>query len=283
MKKTGKLYIIATPIGNLQDITYRAVEQLKAVDLIAAEDTRHSRKLLSAWGISTPCISLHEHNEAERSQQIVEKLSIGQDIALISDAGTPLISDPGYRLVQYVREQGGNVVPIPGCCAVIAALCCSGMPTERFTFEGFLPAQSSARIKCLQQLVTETRTLVFYAAPHRLQAVLKDMSAVFGAERHLVIAKELTKMHETVVQMPLGESLLWVDAEAGREKGEFVLIIEGAPKSALQADEIEAKSTLKILMRDLPLKQAVQLGSEITGVAKNKLYELGLELKKEIK
>lgn len=266
------LFIVATPIGNLQDITLRALDTLKQVDLIAAEDTRHSGKLLSHYGIKTKLIALHDYNESKCSHFICEQLKQGKNIALISDAGTPLISDPGYHLVNAVREQGYKVVPIPGACAAIAALSASGMPTDKFLFLGFLPAKSSQQIKHLEGLVGESCTMVFYESPHRLLQTIENMAQVFGQERQVVLGKELTKTFETIHATTLSQLSEWLVADTDRQRGEFVILVHGATKTI----EIDAEimRILQILAKDLPSKQAATIASQITGVNKNQLYKL---------
>ena len=269
------LFIVATPIGNLQDITLRALDTLKQVDLIAAEDTRHSGKLLSHYGIKTKLIALHDYNETKCSQFICEQLKQGKNIALISDAGTPLISDPGYHLVNIVREQGYKVVPIPGACAAIAALSAAGMPTDKFLFLGFLPAKSSQQIKQLEELVGESCTLVFYESPHRLLQTIANMAQVFGQERQVVLAKELTKTFETIYATTLSQLQEWLIADTDRQRGEFVILVHGAAK--MVEVDVEIMRILQILAKDLPSKQAAILAAQITGVNKNQLYKLLLE------
>lgn len=272
----GTLYIVATPIGNLDDMTPRARQTLTNVDLIAAEDTRHSGRLLAHFGIATPQLSLHEHNEAERTAQLLEKLRAGQNIALISDAGTPLISDPGFDLVRAARAAEITVVPIPGASAVITALSAAGLPTDRFVFEGFLPAKAVARRTHLQTLVTETRTLVFYEAVHRLADALSDMAAVLGAARQAVVARELTKLHEQVRGSSLEELADWARLDANAGKGEVVLLIAGAASVMDTETEREAQRVLDILLEELPVKQAATLAAKITGARKNELYKQAL-------
>jgi 16S rRNA (cytidine1402-2'-O)-methyltransferase len=275
----GILYIIATPLGNRQDITLRAVETLKLVDLIAAEDTRHSSPLLQYLGINKPLIALHEHNERESADKLIQRLLQGESIALISDAGTPLISDPGYHLVNAVRNADIRIVPIPGACAAIAALSVAGLPTNRFIFEGFLPAKSQLRIQHLQVLVHEPRTMIFYEAPHRIQELLMDMQKVFGAERNIVIARELTKMFETIRAGSIAEIVAWMDADANQKKGEFVVIVEGIEKTEEQMDELSADAILKLLIDELPVKKAAEITAKITGKRKNELYQRALGFK----
>ncbi|MDF7670048.1 16S rRNA (cytidine(1402)-2'-O)-methyltransferase [Orbaceae bacterium ESL0721] len=271
------LYIVATPIGNLDDITLRAIETLKQVDLIAAEDTRHSGLLLQHLGIKAKLFALHDHNEQERSALLVEKLLAGESIALISDAGTPLINDPGYHLVKMCRENGIQVVPIPGACAAITALSASGLPSDRFSYEGFLPAKSGARREKLTELAHEPRTLIFYESTHRLLDSINDMQLIFGSEREIVLAKELTKTWETIVSFTIAQLIEWLNEDKNRLKGEFVLIVAGerAKKSEISLDAIK---TLQILQKELPLKKAAAITADIYGLKKNQLYQLGLTL-----
>ncbi|MCX8640417.1 16S rRNA (cytidine(1402)-2'-O)-methyltransferase [Gilliamella sp. B3172] len=273
------LYIVATPIGNLDDITLRAIETLKKVDLIAAEDTRHSGLLLQHFGIKAKLFALHDHNEQDRAQQLIDKLKSGLSIALISDAGTPLINDPGYHLVKACRENDIKVVPIPGACAAIAALCVAGLPSDKFSYEGFLPAKAKARQDYLTSLIDQPHTMIFYESTHRLIDTLQDMQTIFGADRQVVLAKELTKTWETIVSYPVSELIQWLQTDTARQKGEFVLIVEGKAKTD---NEIDAKaiSTLKLLLKSLPLKQAAALTAEIYGLKKNQLYQLGLTFEK---
>lgn len=275
----GVLYVVATPIGNLEDFTPRAITTLKQVPLIAAEDTRHSSRLMSHFDIGTRLIALHDHNESSQIQALMAHLDEGHDLALISDAGTPLISDPGYRVVAAAQAAGFKVVPIPGSCAAIAALSAAGLASDRFIFEGFLPAKQVGRSARLKALSTDTRTLIFYEAPHRIVESLQDMADVFGVERRGVIAREVTKTFETIRQMPLGELAAWVASDANQQRGEIVVLVEGAPADAGDASEAEGLRVLKILMKEMPLKPASQLAAEITGLKKNALYELGLKLK----
>ena len=263
--------MVATPIGNLGDMTPRAVEVLKAVGHIAAEDTRHSGSLLRHFGISTPMIALHDHNERQRTEMLLERLTTGEDIALISDAGTPLISDPGYHLVRQTRAAGVKVVPVPGASALIAALSVSGLPTDRFCFEGFLPAKSAARRARFEHLSRETRTIAFYEAPHRIEETLEDAAAVLGSEREAVLARELTKTWETLLTMPLGELLQRVKIDPDQRRGEIVLLIAGAEIS--DETEAEAHRVVLLLAEELPVKQAAALAAKITGARKNALYE----------
>jgi len=272
------LYIVATPIGNLSDISERAVQILKQVDLIAVEDTRHSGKLLQHSGVSTPMQALHEHNEAKKVEQLIELLAAGKSIALISDAGTPLISDPGYQLVKAAIDAGIKVSPVPGASALIAALSASGLPSDAFIFEGFLPNKSAGRLKKLEALADESRTLIFYEAPHRIIDCLEDMQQVFGAERVAVVARELTKTFETIKKDSLENLLSWIKADSNQQRGEFVLLIQGQEKAATTVNA-EAERILDILLQELPLKQASQLAARITGIKKNTLYQIGLNKK----
>ncbi|WP_297529519.1 16S rRNA (cytidine(1402)-2'-O)-methyltransferase [Thiohalobacter sp.] len=273
---SGQLFVVATPIGNLGDLSPRARETLAAVDLIAAEDTRHSRHLLAHFGIRRPLVALHEHNERERSGQLIERLRAGESVALISDAGTPLISDPGYRLVRAAREAGVPVVPIPGPSALIAALSVAGLPTDRFVFEGFLPAKAQARRSRLQVLAGEPRTLVFYESSHRIQAMLGDLAATFGAAREAVLARELTKQFEQIEGGRLDQLCAWLDADEHHRRGEFVVLVAGAPPEEAEAGD--ARRMLEILLRELPVKRAAAVAAELTGRRRNELYRLALAL-----
>jgi 16S rRNA (cytidine1402-2'-O)-methyltransferase len=277
---SGTLYIVATPIGNLGDITERATSVLRDAAVVAVEDTRHSRKLLQQFGIATPMIALHDFNESERVSQILSRLRDGDDVALISDAGTPLISDPGYQLVRLAHAQGCKVVPVPGACAVIAALSAAGLPTDRFTFEGFLSAKQAARLASLNELAHEARTMVFYEAPHRIAECLADMVQAFGADREVTLARELTKTFETILHTTLGALLERVQNDANQQKGEIVLVVAG--KVAV-ADEVDAAAlhALQVLLAEMPLKQAAAVAARITGIKKNLLYETALRLKQE--
>ncbi|HEY5603486.1 MAG TPA: 16S rRNA (cytidine(1402)-2'-O)-methyltransferase [Gammaproteobacteria bacterium] len=276
--QNGRLYIVATPIGNLGDMSFRAVEILQQVDLIVVENARHSAKLFQHYQITSPIYVLHDHNEKENSIKLIEKLQQGQDLALISDAGTPLISDPGYWLVNLAIQHTLSVVPVPGPSASICALSVSGLPSDRFCFEGFLPAKTQARQTRLQQLAHETRTLIFYEAPHRIVDALRDLVAVFGPERQGVITRELTKTFETILRAPLAELLEIVERDVNQQKGEFVVLVHGAAEKV--AGEEEQDRLLGILLEALPVKTAAALASKITGAKKNQLYERALELKK---
>jgi len=274
---TGILYIVATPIGNLQDITQRALDTFAQVDLIAAEDTRHSGLLLSHYGIKKPFFALHDHNEQEKAHILVEKLKQGSNIALISDAGTPLISDPGFHLVRQCREAGIRVVPLPGACAAITALCASGIASDRFCFEGFLPAKSKARKDKLENIAEEDRTLIFYESTHRILDTLEDMQSVLGEERYIVLAREITKTWETITGNTIKNLREWLLEDANRTKGEMVLIVEGKPKSD-NNDEIssQAVKALELIAEELPLKKAAAIVAELYGYKKNALYQFGL-------
>ena len=268
------LYVVATPIGNLGDMVPRAVEVLQTVALIAAEDTRHSKKLMQHFSISTPLVAYHDHSGEHTVAGLVSKLLAGESLALISDAGTPLVSDPGYRLVDAALEAGVRVVPIPGPSAAIAALSAAGLPSDRFVFEGFLAAKSGARRSRLEALNRELRTLIFYEAPHRLLESLHDMQQIFGAERIAVLARELTKTFETIRRDRLDLLCEWVAADHNQQKGECVILVRGAEEGA--GSQGEGERVLDILAEELPLKQAAALASKITGVKKNQLYQYGL-------
>lgn len=275
---SGILYIVATPIGNLSDITQRALQTFAEVDLIAAEDTRHSGLLLSHYGIKKPFFALHDHNEQEKAQVLVEKLKNGTHIALISDAGTPLISDPGFHLVRQCREAGIKVVPLPGACAAITALCASGIASDRFCFEGFLPAKSKARKDKLESLLEEERTLIFYESTHRILETLADMQEVLGEERYVVLAREITKTWETIVGERLIALRQWLGEDANRTKGEMVVIVEGKAKLDKEAEfSAQAIKALRLISQELPLKKAAAIVAELYGYKKNALYQFGLD------
>lgn len=271
------LYIVPTPIGNLGDITQRALDVLASVDLIAAEDTRHTGKLLSLFNIQTKTFALHDHNEQDKARLVVDKLLSGQSIALVSDAGTPLISDPGYHLVNQCRQAGVRVVPLPGACAVITALSASGLPSDRFSFEGFLPSKPKARKDKIAEIAQDERTSIFYESPHRILHTLNDLLEVLGPDRDVVLARELTKTFETIQGMPLGKLVSWVLADGNRQKGEMVLLIHGYRKPVDDALSEEALRALAILVKELPLKKAAAMVAEIYSVKKNALYKWGLE------
>jgi len=276
----GSLYVVATPIGNLDDISARALRILREVALIAAEDTRHSARLLQHFGIQTPLAACHEHNERDQGGRFLARLQAGEDVALISDAGTPLISDPGYHLVRQARAAGFAVVPVPGACALIAALSAAGLPSDRFIFEGFLPAKAAGRRARLEQVREEPRTLIFYEAPHRILECLQDMREVFGDDRPALLARELTKTFETLQGLPLAELCEWVAADSNQQRGECVVLVAGwqAPEGE-EAVSAEALRVLDLLLSEMPLKRAAALAAEITGVRKNVLYQVALERK----
>ena len=276
------LYVVATPIGNLADISFRAIETLKAVDLIAAEDTRHVKMLLHHYGITNKLVSLHQHNEDKASGELLEKLRTGISIALVSDAGTPLLSDPGMPLVKLVKEAGLDVVPIPGACALITALSAAGMPVTQFSFEGFLPRTSSARKAFFIERLNLTKTWVFYESCHRILACLQDMVEVLPLDREIVIARELTKLHETIVKVSLSEALTIVSTNDNMRKGEFVVIVQGAVADDSQhLLSEEQEKLLRILMRECSIKTAVALAVEITGQRKKTLYQAALLIDQE--
>ncbi|MRX27436.1 16S rRNA (cytidine(1402)-2'-O)-methyltransferase [Kangiella sp. HZ709] len=271
------LYVVATPIGNIEDISARAIETLKQVVLIAAEDTRHSQRLCQHYGINTPMISLHEHNEESRVAQIAAKLDANESIALISDAGTPLISDPGFKLVRALREQGYKVSPVPGPSAIITALSVAGLPTDSFSFFGFLPAKSSSRKQRYLELGNRTETMVFYESSHRIAASLQDALETLG-NRHAVVARELTKTFETILDAPLIELVDILEQDHNQSKGEFVLMISGVDKKANNAS-IDSERLLKELLKELPPNKASKIVSNFTGISKKEIYQIALDLK----
>ncbi|SMB22364.1 putative methyltransferase [Sterolibacterium denitrificans] len=278
-KRTTALYVVATPLGNLADITQRALDTLRSVDAVACEDTRHTRHLLDHHGIRVPAFALHEHNEATAAQKLIELLTTGKRIALVSDAGTPAISDPGARAVAAVRAAGFPVIPLPGPNAAITALSAAGLDDPQFLFAGFLPAKAGARRQQIEALRPLAATLVFYEAPHRINETVADLAALLEPQRTLVIARELTKLFEQIASMPLAEGPAWLAADGNRQRGEFVLLVSGAPP----APELpaEALRTLRLLLDELPLKQAVKLAAEISGTARNALYEAALAMKNQ--
>ncbi|MCW9053640.1 MAG: 16S rRNA (cytidine(1402)-2'-O)-methyltransferase [Motiliproteus sp.] len=275
------LYIVSTPIGNLGDMTPRAIETLRSVHLIAAEDTRHSSRLMQHFDIKTPMWACHDHNERAQADRILQRLSQGENIALISDAGTPLISDPGYHLVRKAREAGYRIEPVPGACAFVTALSASGLPTDRFQFEGFLPAKSKGRLERLEQVKEELRTLIYYESPHRLLDTLQAMIEVFGEERYLVLARELTKTFETIRGDSLAHLKQWVESDPNQQRGEFVLMVHGAEIVETEALDADSMHVLTTLLEELPLKQAVVLATRITGLKKKLLYQTALDLKED--
>ena len=275
-EESAALYVVPTPLGNLADLTRRAEEVLRSVAWVAAEDTRHSATLLKHLGARARTLPAHQHNEQEAASRIIAKLQAGESVALISDAGTPGISDPGARVVAAVRAAGGKVVPLPGPCAATTALSAAGLLDEHFLFYGFLPAKAGQRRQALEGLREQTAALVFYEAPHRVLETVADLAAIMG-ERTLVIARELTKLFESIHALPLGEALAWLQADPNRQRGEFVLLLSGAPT---EADSGEGERVLKLLLAEgLPTKQAAKLAAQITGAAKNALYERALALK----
>ncbi|MDA0235779.1 MAG: 16S rRNA (cytidine(1402)-2'-O)-methyltransferase [Proteobacteria bacterium] len=279
LSSTPSLYVVATPLGNLHDITLRALAVLAAVDVVAAEDTRHSQRLLDAHGIRARMLAAHQHNEHEAAGVIVAELAAGRQVALITDAGTPAVSDPGARLVARVRAAGHPVVPLPGPCAAVAALSVSGFAEGGFRFVGFLPAKAGARAAALRELADERAAMVFHEAPHRIVECVADMEQVLGGARELLIAREMTKLHEQIVRMPLAQTAAWFAADTNRLRGEFVLVVEGAP--AGEVVDARARRVLDLLLAELPVKGAARLAAEITGAPRKALYALALERKGE--
>jgi len=275
----NQLYVVATPIGNLADITIRAQEVLESVDIIAAEDTRHTKRLLNHLGINKPLMAAHDHNESGAAEQIVARLKDGQNVALVSDAGTPLIADPGFHVAKHVAEAGFNIVPVPGACAVITALCAAALPTDRFIFDGFLPPKSKGRKDYFATLKNEERTLVVYESPHRILDSLKDLNDVLGADKELVVARELTKTFETFLRGSVQSIQEEMETDSNQQRGEFVVMIRGAiAKKKLEVSQ-EALDLTLLLAEELPLKQAAGLAAKHTGYKKNQLYQLALEAK----
>lgn len=275
---SGTLFVVATPIGNLGDLSPRAREVLASVQLIAAEDTRHTRQLLQSFGIETPLTSLHEHNEAQKSGELIERLARGESLALVSDAGTPLISDPGFDLIAGARRRGIAVVAIPGPCAAIAAISVAGLPADRFAFEGFLPAKSAARRAQLEALANESRTLIFYEAPHRLTQALADMGAVFGLQRAATISRELTKRFETTYSGSFAELIQAAQQDENMSRGEIVIVVAGSSAPPQDAVALNAEQLLRALMVDLPPSQAAKIAARITGEKRGELYERAMKL-----
>lgn len=274
------LYVVATPIGNVGDISLRALNVLTIADAVACEDTRNTSQLLARYGLSKPLLAAHEHNEREAAEKLIARLQQGERIALVSDAGTPAVSDPGARIVDAVRNAGLRVVPLPGASAVLAALSASGLVNDRFHFIGFLPSKAKQRDTMLEGLRLENSTLVLYEAPHRIVETVTALSAIFEPTRQIVLARELTKLFEEIHRCPLAEAPAWLQADHHRQKGEFVLMVEGAP-AAIDDGSAEAERILKILLAECPVKQAAALAAQITGQKKNALYELALKLKNE--
>lgn len=279
--QAGTLYVVATPIGNLADMVPRAIATLQMVAVIAAEDTRHSSRLLAHFDIKTPAIAYHDHSDEHRTEQLIQRLLAGEHVALISDAGTPLVSDPGYRLVKTARQHNINVVPIPGACAMIAALSAAGLPSDRFAFEGFLPAKQVARCTQLETLTNDARTLIFYEAPHRILETLQDMLNVFGADREVVVAREITKTFETIKGGNLASMVDWVAADSNQQRGEIVLLVHGATKPENAEISAEHMRIMRVLLDELPVKQAAAMGAKITGLKKNFLYQWVLDKSKK--
>ncbi|EXE62219.1 MULTISPECIES: 16S rRNA (cytidine(1402)-2'-O)-methyltransferase [Acinetobacter] len=274
---SAQLFVVATPIGHLDDMTFRAIDILKSVSIVAAEDTRQSAQLFKHYNISTQLTACHDHNESNKIEQLVQKLLAGDNIALISDAGTPLISDPGFKLVRAAQEHGIRVVPVPGACAAIAALSAVGLPSDRFSFEGFLPSKASQRISQLEKLKNETQTLIFYEAPHRILECVKNMAEVFGENRPVGFAREITKTFETIKKMTLKDLVSFIENDHNQEKGEIVLVVGGAPeKTDLEQEKLD--ELLKRLLQDLSVKAASQLAADLTGVKKKVAYQRALEL-----
>lgn len=274
---SAQLFVVATPIGHLDDMTFRAIDILKSASIVAAEDTRQSAQLFKHYNISTQLTACHDHNESNKIEQLVQKLLAGDDIALISDAGTPLISDPGFKLVRAAQEHGIKVVPVPGACAAIAALSAVGLPSDRFSFEGFLPSKASQRISQLEKLKNETQTLIFYEAPHRILECVKNMAEVFGENRPVGFAREITKTFETIKKMTLKDLVSFIENDHNQEKGEIVLVVGGAPeKTDLEQEKLD--ELLKRLLQDLSVKAASQLAADLTGVKKKVAYQRALEL-----
>lgn len=280
-KPSGSLYIVATPIGNREDISQRALQTLARVQLIAAEDTRHSQLLLHHYQIATPLISLHEFNEIKRIDLITARLLSGEDVALISDAGTPLISDPGYRLVQAIQEAGLRVVPIPGACALVTALCAAGLPTDNFLFKGFLSAKNTERKRQLSELQHETATLIFYESPHRITKLCRDIADIFSSSRKLVVAKELTKTFETFYSASPEQVCAWLQADPNHQRGEFVVLLQGATRK-LSSTNLDVARIVEILLAEIPGKQAVELAAKITGENKKTVYKIMLDIKNHL-
>lgn len=274
---SGALYVVATPIGNLEDITLRALRILREADLIAAEDTRHTAQLLRHFEIDKPLLSLHEHNERNRLEQVAALLEQGKKVALVSDAGTPLISDPGFPLVRELRRRGLPVIPIPGPSSMLAALSVAGLPTDRFVFEGFLPAKNAARRERLQALSSEERTLIFFESSHRVVETLADMITALGGGRLAVIARELTKRFEEVQSATLAELAAWISADSNRTRGEFVVLVASAP-AVTEVDTPENRRLLTALLAELPVSRAVVVAAQFTGLRKKALYDFALTL-----
>jgi 16S rRNA (cytidine1402-2'-O)-methyltransferase len=275
--RTGVLTIVATPIGNLNDMVPRAVQTLQSVSLIACEDTRHSKKLLNHFSIDKPCIAYHDHGDRHMIEKLLLRLEKGEDIALISDAGTPLISDPGYRLVAQARSRGITVVPVPGACAAIAALSVSGLPTDSFYFGGFLPAKTGQRKTALNDLKAATETLVFYEAPHRILETVVDMAEIFGHQRQAFLAREISKTFETFLQGSLDELQQQISLDTNQQRGEIVLVIAGEDEKSANTS-VDSDKVLRLLLKELPASKAASLTAKICGVDKKAVYQAALEL-----
>lgn len=274
---SAQLFVVATPIGHLDDMTFRAINILKSVNIIAAEDTRTSAQLLKHFNISTPLTACHDHNESNKIDMLVQRLLKGENMALISDAGTPLISDPGFKLVRAAQEHGIRVIPVPGACAAIAALSSVGLPSDRFSFEGFLSSKASQRLLQLEKLKDETQTLIFYEAPHRILESVKNMAEVFGADRPVGFAREITKTFETIRKMTLGELVQFIESDHNQQKGEIVLVVGGATQEKDMEQE-KLDQLLTRLLQDLSVKAASQLAADLTGIKKKVAYQRALEL-----
>mgnify|MGYP000016901982 FL=1 len=277
----NQLYVVATPIGNLADITTRAHQVLELVDIIAAEDTRHTKRLLNHLGLSKPMMAAHDHNEAYAATAILEKLNAGLNVALVSDAGTPLIADPGFHVTQEVAKAGFNIVPVPGPCAIITALCAAALPTDRFIFDGFTPHKSGARQQFFNSIKNEERTVVVYESPHRILDSLKDIEVVFGADKEVVLGRELTKTFETFLRGTVAQIQAMMEADSNQQRGEFVMMIRGAPSKKKMDVSQEALDLVLLLSEELPLKKAAALAAKHTGFKKNQLYQLALESKED--
>lgn len=273
------LYVVATPIGNLGDITLRALEVLKSVDLVAAEDTRHSGQLLARLGISAKFVALHEHNEQHATPRLIEDMLAGKRVALITDAGTPAISDPGTLLVAAAHAAGVRVVPVPGASAVVCALSAAGIVAPNWLFYGFLPAKGNHRRLALEKLAALPYALVFYEAPHRIIECVDDLATILGGDRRITFARELTKVFESIHSLPLADAPAWLAADANRQRGEFVLIVEGAKAVENNAEQQQLRDTLTVLLEELPLKQAAHIAAKLTGIKKNTCYKLALSMR----
>jgi 16S rRNA (cytidine1402-2'-O)-methyltransferase len=279
-KTRGRLDVVATPIGNLGDLSPRAQEVLAAADVIAAEDTRHTGTLLKSIGVSRPLVSLHAHNESSRVPELLARLAAGENVALVSDAGTPLLSDPGYELVSEAARAGCDVRAIPGPSAIAAALTVAGLPTDRFCFEGFLPSRSSERRTRLEAVAADSRTLVFFEAPHRIEECLADLAAVFGGERMAAVARELTKAHETTYRGTLAQLVEQAKNEPNFARGEITVVVQGAPQSENKADSVELERVVGLLVKELPASRAAAVAAQITGARRNEAYALAMRLAK---